>query len=175
FWFRRRNVGEIEHGYPSVVTRLVAIARAAPFSLTTMPMISTSFGGSSCSRTCSLSAICGTAFGETKLTASIFLKPALMSARKNSWNRQSDRGQGQRTGRHWKTQIPRRITGGISGGDSRVVFDFWTRREEDQSALRATAHQFDRTITGSVRIWAGRAIARLWRNDPGKDLHRNRA
>jgi len=42
FWFRRRNVGEIEQGYPSVVTRLVEIARSAPFSLTTIPMISTS-------------------------------------------------------------------------------------------------------------------------------------
>src|SRR4029077_16754460 len=58
------------------------MARSAPFSFTTMPMISTSLGGSSCSSTFSLSAICGTAFGETKLAASMCLNPTPISARK---------------------------------------------------------------------------------------------
>src|SRR5437762_717018 len=46
----------------------------------TMPMISTSSGALSCFSTFSLSAICGTALGETKLTASICLNPASISA-----------------------------------------------------------------------------------------------
>src|SRR5436190_18794199 len=49
-----------------------------------MPMISTSSSGPSCSRIFSLSAICGTAFGETKLTASICRKPAATRPRKYS-------------------------------------------------------------------------------------------
>ena len=57
-----------------MLTAPVAIARSAPFSFTTMPIISTSRGGASFSSTPSLSAICGTAFGETKLTASMCRK-----------------------------------------------------------------------------------------------------
>ena len=53
-------------GNPACARHCVLIARCAPFSLTTMPIISTSSGGSSSLRTSSESAICGTAFGETK-------------------------------------------------------------------------------------------------------------
>jgi hypothetical protein len=62
----------------------VAIARSAPFSFTTIPMISTPSVEPSCASTCSLSAICGTAFGETKLTASMWRKPASINARRYS-------------------------------------------------------------------------------------------
>src|SRR6516225_73850 len=55
------------------------MARSAPFSLTTMPMISTSSGGSRSLRTFLESASCGTAAGETKETASRCLKPAFIS------------------------------------------------------------------------------------------------
>src|SRR4029453_6065642 len=58
------------------------MARSAPFSFTTIPMISTSLGSSICSSTFSLSAICGTALGETKLTASMCLNPASIRARR---------------------------------------------------------------------------------------------
>src|SRR5208282_635483 len=75
-----KKVGEIEYGKPKVRTASVAMARCAPFSLTTMPIISTSSGGSSAFRTSSESVICGTAFAETKLTASMCLKPAEISA-----------------------------------------------------------------------------------------------
>jgi len=67
---------------PSVATASVSTARAAPFELTTMPMISTSSGGSRKARTCSASAICGTAWGETKETASIWRKPAATRVRR---------------------------------------------------------------------------------------------
>src|SRR5271165_4735308 len=60
------------------------MARSAPFLLTTMPMISTSAGASRKLRTCSESAICGTAAEETKETASMCRKPAAMSARRYS-------------------------------------------------------------------------------------------
>src|SRR5260370_9640336 len=63
-----------------VVTRGVGSARSSPFSFTTMPMIS---GRSvpereelSSATTSSLSAICFTCLGETKLTASMCLNPA---------------------------------------------------------------------------------------------------
>src|ERR1700736_3843195 len=73
-----------------VVTPGVASARSSPFSFTTMPMISGRLVGSASCRlpfpwgrealslaiTSSLSAICFTCFGETKLTASICLNPA---------------------------------------------------------------------------------------------------
>src|SRR4029078_7671692 len=72
----------MEQGKPRVETDSVAMARSAPFSFTTIPMISTSSGTSICSNTCSLSAICGTAFGETKLTASMCLNPAPINARR---------------------------------------------------------------------------------------------
>ena len=62
------------------ITAPVAIARCAPFSLTTIPIISTSSGGSSSFSTSSESAICGTDFGETNETASMCLNPALISA-----------------------------------------------------------------------------------------------
>src|SRR5215467_7862217 len=81
-WLRSRNVGETEYGNPSVCTASVAIARSAPFWFTTIPMISTSSGGSSCFNTSSESAICGTALGETNETASICLNPAPISARR---------------------------------------------------------------------------------------------
>src|SRR4051812_11986171 len=58
------------------LTALVAIARSAPLSFITMPMISTSSGGFSFRSTSSESAICGTAFGETNDTASMCLNPA---------------------------------------------------------------------------------------------------
>ncbi len=61
-------------------TAWVATARSAPFSFTTIPMISTSSGGSSSFKTSSESAICGTAFGETNDTASMCLKPVLIRA-----------------------------------------------------------------------------------------------
>src|SRR6266699_1723158 len=72
-----------------VVTPGVASARSIPFSFTTMPMIS---GGSvpvgrealSSFITSSLSAICFTCFGETKLTASMCRKPASTSSFKYS-------------------------------------------------------------------------------------------
>src|SRR5579859_5336469 len=47
-----------------------------------MPMISRSSGGSSSFNTCSESAICGTALGETNDTASRCLNPAPISARR---------------------------------------------------------------------------------------------
>jgi hypothetical protein len=56
------------------------MALCAPFSLTTIPIISTSSGGSSSFSTSSESAICGTAFDETNETASMCLNPALISA-----------------------------------------------------------------------------------------------
>src|SRR6476661_11044256 len=58
------------------------MARSTPFSFTTIPMISTSSGGSRCISTCSESAIWGTALGETNDTASMCLKPAFTSARR---------------------------------------------------------------------------------------------
>src|SRR5260370_15804958 len=87
--FARRKYAEIEYGYPIVVTPGVASARSRPFSFTTMPMIS---GGSvptgreafSFAITSSLSAICFTCFGETKLTASMCLNPAAISSFKYS-------------------------------------------------------------------------------------------
>src|SRR5579864_4100451 len=81
-WLRSRNVGDTEYGNPSVCTASVAIARSAPFWFTTIPMISTSSGGSSSLRTASESAICGMALGETNDTASICLNPAPISARR---------------------------------------------------------------------------------------------
>src|SRR5262245_40524802 len=45
-------------------------------------MISTSLGRSICSNTSSLSAICGTALGETKLTASMCLNPTSIKPRR---------------------------------------------------------------------------------------------
>src|SRR5258707_6202570 len=70
----------MEYGYPIVVTP-VASARSSPFSFTTIPIISgrsTPSGRESFSfaMTSSLSAICLTCLGETKLTASICLNPA---------------------------------------------------------------------------------------------------
>ena len=64
-----------------VVTPGVARARSSPFSFTTMPMISgaaASVGREALNlrMTSSLSAICLTCLGETKLTASMCLKPA---------------------------------------------------------------------------------------------------
>src|SRR5215469_5622521 len=72
-----------------VVTPGVAKARSSPFSLTTIPMIS---GGSESEGrepqnraiTSSLSAICLTCLGETKLTASMCRKPASTSSFKYS-------------------------------------------------------------------------------------------
>src|SRR5689334_15964209 len=72
-----------------VVTPGVANARSNPFSFTTIPIIS---GGSIfCGRealnldiTSSLSAICFTCFGETKLTASMWRNPASTSSFKYS-------------------------------------------------------------------------------------------
>src|SRR5437762_221693 len=49
-----------------------------------MPMISTPSSGPSWASTSSLSAICGTAFGETKLTASMCRKPAAIRPPKYS-------------------------------------------------------------------------------------------
>src|SRR5260370_9925071 len=69
----------MEYGYPILVTPGVASARSSPFSFTTIPMISTGLPVSeapSLAITSSLSAICLTCFGETKLTASICLNPA---------------------------------------------------------------------------------------------------
>src|SRR5260370_14599291 len=68
-----------------VVTPGVASARSSPFSFTTMPMISGSCTPAgrealSFAITSSLSAICFTCFGETKLTASICLNPASTSS-----------------------------------------------------------------------------------------------
>src|SRR5712692_4142361 len=87
--FARRKYAEIEYGYPIVVTPGVASARSNPFSFRTMPMIS---GGSIpegrealyFAITSSLSAICFTCFGETKLTASMCLNPASTSSFKYS-------------------------------------------------------------------------------------------
>src|SRR5215831_1322778 len=70
----------MEYGNPTVDTALVSIARCAPFSFTTMPMISTSSGGSRSFKTSSESVICGTAFGETNDAASMCLNPALIKA-----------------------------------------------------------------------------------------------
>src|SRR6267378_5519055 len=83
--FARRKYAEIEYGYPIVVTPGVASARSNPFSFTTIPMISgrsTSAGRKAFSFaiTSSLSAICFTYFGETKLTASMCLNPAAISS-----------------------------------------------------------------------------------------------
>src|SRR6476646_8110228 len=58
------------------------MARSAPFWFTTIPMISTSSGGSSSFKTASESAICGMALGETNDTASICLNHAPISARR---------------------------------------------------------------------------------------------
>src|SRR5258706_11828350 len=72
-----------------VVTPGVASARSNPFSFTTMPMISgdsTPAGREALKSdiTSSLSAICFTCFGETKLTASMCLNPASTSSFKYS-------------------------------------------------------------------------------------------
>ena len=67
---------------PQHVHRSVAIARSAPFSFTTIPMISTPGTGPSSRSTSSESAICGTAAGDTKLTASICRNPASTSRRR---------------------------------------------------------------------------------------------
>src|ERR1700675_4651774 len=72
-----------------VVTPGVASARSSPFSFTTMPIISGSSEASgrealSFTITSSLSAICFTSFGETKLTASICSNPASTSCFKYS-------------------------------------------------------------------------------------------
>src|SRR5262249_8153744 len=72
----------MEQGNPRLETACVAMARSAPFSFTTIPMISTSLGISICSSTFSLSANCGIALGETKLTASMCLNPASIRARR---------------------------------------------------------------------------------------------
>src|SRR6266576_6113680 len=72
----------MEQGKPRVETACVAMERSAPFSFTTIPMISMSLGTSICSSTFSLSAICGTALGETKLTASMCLNPTSIRVRK---------------------------------------------------------------------------------------------
>src|ERR1700730_5482948 len=69
----------MEYGNPSVFTACVSMARCAPFSLTTIPMISTSSGASSSFNTSSESAIWGTAFGDTNETASRCLNPVLIS------------------------------------------------------------------------------------------------
>src|SRR5882762_4514373 len=81
FAFARRKYAEIEYGYPMVVTPGVASALSSPFSFTTMPIISgrSSPAGResfSFAITSSLSAICFTCFGETKLTASMCWNPA---------------------------------------------------------------------------------------------------
>src|SRR6266436_8737045 len=87
--FARRKYAEIEYGYPMVVTPCVASARSNPFSFTTIPIISGSsaLGGReafSFAITSSLSAICFTCLGETKLTPSMCLNPASTSSLKYS-------------------------------------------------------------------------------------------
>src|SRR6266436_2735895 len=87
--FARRKYAEMEYGYPSVVTPGVFKARSIPCSFTTIPMISgrSTPGGSPARNdfiTSSLSAIWRTSFGETKLTASICLKPTAVSFRRYS-------------------------------------------------------------------------------------------
>src|SRR5713226_8189560 len=87
--FARLKYADIEYGYPMVVTPCVASARSNPFSFTTIPIISGSsaLGGREALSfviTFSLSAICFTCFGETKLTASICLNPARTSSFKYS-------------------------------------------------------------------------------------------
>src|SRR6266478_4767869 len=87
--FARRKYAEIEYGYPIVVTPGVASARSSPFSFTTIPIISGSFTPAgreafSFAITSSLSAICFTYFGETKLTASMCWNPASTSSFKYS-------------------------------------------------------------------------------------------
>src|SRR6266851_6501740 len=87
--FARRKYAEIEYGYPTVVTPGVASARSNPFSFTTIPIISGSSTPAgreafSFAITSSLSAICFTCLGETKLTASICLNPARTSSFKYS-------------------------------------------------------------------------------------------
>src|SRR6266404_4239862 len=89
FAFARRKYAEIEYGYPIVVTPGVVSARSSPFSFTTMPIISGAStpagrGAFSFPITSSLSAICFTCFGETKLTASMCLNPASTSCFKYS-------------------------------------------------------------------------------------------
>src|SRR4029077_16461202 len=85
----RGKYAEIEYGYPIVVMPGVASARSSPFSFTTMPIISGC--GTPSGRealylliTSSLSAICFTCFGETKLTASMCLNPASTTSFKYS-------------------------------------------------------------------------------------------
>src|SRR6266436_3103055 len=87
--FARRKYAEIEYGYPIVVTPGVASARSNPFSFTTIPIISGSsaLGGREAFSFViifSLSAICFTCFGETKLTASMCLNPACTNSFKYS-------------------------------------------------------------------------------------------
>src|SRR6266478_2627916 len=72
-----------------VVTPGVAKARSSPLSFTTMPMISGGLAPAGREAlyfaiTSSLSAICFTCFGETKLTASMCLNPASTSSFKYS-------------------------------------------------------------------------------------------
>src|SRR5438093_9597232 len=87
--FARRKYAEIEYGYPIVVTPAVPSARSSPLSFTTIPIISGGFTlpGRPLEKkvfrlaiTSSLSAICFTCFGETKLTASMCLNPARTSS-----------------------------------------------------------------------------------------------
>src|SRR6266852_3079498 len=87
--FARRKYAEMEYGYPIVVTHGVASARSNPFSFTTIPIISGSsaLGGREAFSFViifSLSAICFTCFGETKLTASMCLNPACTNSFKYS-------------------------------------------------------------------------------------------
>src|SRR6266849_6555466 len=89
FAFARLKYADIEYGYPIVVTPGVASARSNPFSFTTIPIISGSsaLGGREAFSfviTFSLSAICFTCLGETKLTPSMCLNPASTSSFKYS-------------------------------------------------------------------------------------------
>src|SRR6266849_5290435 len=87
--FARRKYAEIEYGYPTVITPGVARARTNPFSFTTIPIISGSSTPAgreafSFAITSSLSAICFTCLGETKLTPSMCLNPASISSSRYS-------------------------------------------------------------------------------------------
>src|ERR1700736_1875145 len=104
------------------------MARSAPFSFTTIPMISILLGGWSCPKTSSLSAICFTCFGETKLTASMCLNPATT----NSFRYSAFVSVGMKSGSPCHASLGHSIilTVSISGlQDSGLEFgDFWVQR-----------------------------------------------
>src|SRR5260370_12134477 len=147
-----------------VVTPGVASARSSPFSFTTMPMIS---GRSvpaeraelSSATTSSLSAICFTCLGETKLTASMCLNPAST----NSFRYSAFVSVGMKSASPCHASLGHSIsfTVSISGlQDSRFEFaDFWVECRGFQRLDQCIARV--RRIDDGVHPEAGCGVARI--------------